>query len=459
MTIKNTPSKLASLMLMILGLPLLAAGLLAGASGASAAVIPDAITSISTNATTVNQWDRVDFTCGWAVPDGSKAGDTFTLQLPSQLAWWGSADFNLANAAGDTVATANADATGLVTFTLTNFVTTHPNDINGTCAFSTQYTAAQTSPGQETLEFPVGGSIIRVPIIDVGPCTVNCAATPPTEPEKYMWWTDNTQTVLQSLIVTPITTAVSTDISITDTPAAGLALDCTTPYAVVGKSIDAGGNISQPDDSALYPAVFTCSKEQLTATLTGLPAGEYVQVFVKAVPTDTSLSSYTNNGNVTMNGSGVPVAAQADAKSASGTGDGTSPTPTQTPSATPSVTPSESATPTPSATPSASESATPTPTQSPTPTPTTAESATPGATPSESAPATPSVTPSESVPATPSVTPSMKPAATPSSAAVTTSGQLAYTGAEGNPLLVGAGLLLMLGAGAVFFARKRSHQH
>lgn len=61
--------RLAGFLVLATGLPLLFAGFLAGASSASEEVIPSAITSINTTARTVSQWDLVNFTCTWAVPD------------------------------------------------------------------------------------------------------------------------------------------------------------------------------------------------------------------------------------------------------------------------------------------------------------------------------------------------------------------------------------------------------
>jgi len=267
-------------MLLALGLPLLFAGILTGAGGAAAADIPSAITSISTTATAVNRWDIVNFTCDWAVPDHSKAGETLELQLPAQLQWWGAANFNLTNSNGDVVATAAAAATGLVTFTLTDFVTTHPLDVHGSCAFSTQYVAAQTVPGQETLSFPVGATVISIPITDNGPCVSNCTGVPSAEAAKYMWWADATQSKLQSQIISPITTREINSVTIADTPEAGLALDCSTKYVVIGKTIAADGTIAEPTAS-LGPSATASSTSAAPATR---PAGAPSTVFATPAP-------------------------------------------------------------------------------------------------------------------------------------------------------------------------------
>jgi hypothetical protein len=321
---------------------------LIGSGGqASAATIPGAITSITTTQTTVSQWDVVHFNCTWAVPAGAAAGDTFTMQLPPKLKWWGSSDFNLTDPAGNIVATAHANANGLVVFTLTDYVKTHPANLHGTCNFSTQYTAVQTQPGPETLEFQVGSQVHRVPVIDAGPCTVNCEPVI-TKATKIIRWRDQQQTSLRSGISTPKLTAQTNNVTITDTPSAGLALDCSTAVGLVGTHLNTNRSVATPNDSALYPASISCSATLLTATWSGVPAGEYVQIWVTSVVTDMSLQTYTNNGNVTINGSSKPVTAQAVRKSATGTGEGTGttspPTPTPTPTPKPTVSPKTPAT-------------------------------------------------------------------------------------------------------------------
>ena len=289
---------------------------------AGAATISGAITSISTTKKTVGQWDEITFDCTWAVPNGSRAGDTFTLQLPSQLRWQGPLDFALTDPAGHVVATAHANAAGLVVFTLTSFVTTHPYNLHGTCNFTTQYTAVQTKPGPETLVFTVGAETITVPIEDTGPCISACG--PVTTARKDMWWTNTSQTTLQALIRTPATTQPTNTIEITDTPGPGIQLDCTTARGEVGKQLDALGRLVAPFDSGMYPASISCTGSSATAKWTGLPAGEHAEFWVQATVVDPALATFRNNGLVVMNGYPTPVWATLIHSTASGSGNGTS---------------------------------------------------------------------------------------------------------------------------------------
>lgn len=308
-----------------------------------AAVISGAITSITTTATQTQQYDRVDLDCTWAVPNGSKPGDTFTLQLPSQLRWYGASTFTLKSPDGQAVAIAQVDSHGLVTFTLTNYVLTHSVNVHGDCTFSTQYAVATTGENV-TLNFVVGAEVIAVEIGTGAPCTQNC---PPAHnvAAKSMWWVDGTQQSARSRIEAPPTTADISTVTLTDKPGPGLAIDCTSISPSVGKTLDADGLVLQPGDAAQHPAQVVCSPTSLSVRWTGLPPGEYTEVELTNLVTDPNLAKYTNTGTVTINGFIAPVGSHLARTDGGGTGVGSTPTPT-TPPTTPATTPPPTTTPT-----------------------------------------------------------------------------------------------------------------
>ncbi|MHC6219172.1 Ig-like domain-containing protein [Arthrobacter sp. MMS24-S77] len=399
----------------LLGALLTAVGLFWPVQAAEAAVVPNAITSVSTTSTVDGQWSQVDFTCQWAVPDGSQPGDTFTLQLPPQLRWFGPADFALTNPSGETVATAHASDSGLVVFTLGSFVASHQG-IGGTCSFSTLYAEQPTSGGTTQLDFQVGSTVIRVPVTIDQPCQQDCAPKPPATPEKGMWWSDTAQTELKSVFHLPATTLPTSDVTITDTPGPGTQIDCSQIVPRVGTSLDQDGNIATPSDEGTYPAVIACTPSLLTATWTGLPKGELVQLFVVTKVTDGTLDTYTNSGHVTVAGKDTPVMVEVRRTSGSGTGNGSA-----LPSPTPTV-------------------------PSPTPTPD-----------GSTGPATPLAT---STPATGATVPSTAPAAglppeTPAQPQPTAA-PLAYTGAGGTAVIPLAVLLLAAGTVLALLGMRRS---
>ncbi|WP_179014357.1 Ig-like domain-containing protein [Paenarthrobacter ureafaciens] len=433
--------KTTALMAAFLAVLLTSLGIVWAAQPAAAANIPGASVSISTDSVVTSQWDQVDVTCEWSVPDHSRPGDTFELKLPQELRWFGTTSFDLDNPEGETVATAVADDSGLVVFTLTDFVATHPLNVGGTCNFTTQYSEVPGNEEGEQLEFTIGDRVVRVPVT-VNPCVTDCTPVPETA-GKAMWWADAGQTRLESIIYMPPMPSFTNNVMVKDTPSAGMEIDCDDVTPRVGRTVNANGNITDPMETDIYPATIECTPQELTATWTGLPKGERVELFVVAQVTDATLDAYTNTGTVTIDGIENTVGAETRRTSAGGTGDGTA-TPTPTPT---------TATPTPT-------TATPTPTPTtatPTPTPT-ATTATPTPTMTEHATAEPST--SAPTPSTPVTTPAVEaPSQTPEQPR---KGQddteLATTGANGPAFVFAAAALLALGSLLAFGAARRSSQ-
>ncbi len=398
---------------------------------ANAATLPDAEITLTTESVVSSQWDQVDLSCEWSVPDHSQPGDTFSVQLPPQLRWFGKASFDLDNSNGDTVATAVANDAGLVVFTLSDFVKTHPLNVGGTCSFSTQYSQVPTVGDTEELTFTVGSSVVRVPVA-VEPCQKDCGPEAPTAAGKSMSWVDPAQTELRSVFTMPAMTADTNDVVVTDTPAAGMDIDCARVTPRIGQVVGSDGGIVEPYDNDQYPAAIDCSPEKATVTWTGLPEGEHVELFVVTRVTDPSLAVYENTGTVTIAGTESPVVAQLRRTEAGGTGHGTA-VPTPTPTAT-TATPTPSATPTPA--PSAT-TATPTPTAT-TATPTTAPAVT----------STPVASTSSPILVVPTEQPS-EPAETEGP------DQLASTGAQGTAFIFVAAALLAVGSLLAFASARR----
>ncbi|BCW61756.1 Ig-like domain-containing protein [Arthrobacter sp. StoSoilB22] len=422
---KQIHPRTASLVAAFLAAVMAILGLGLSALPASAEEIPGAEITLSTGSTVTGQWDQVDLSCTWSVPDNSQPGDTFTLQLPPELRWFGAATFDLNTPDGQTVATAAANDAGRVVFTLTDFVALHPLNVGGTCSFATQYSVAPATGETKELSFVFGDSVVRVPV-KIEPCTENCLPDAPTTAGKSMWWADSSQTELQSVLYMPPMVSATNDVVVTDVPAAGMVIDCSRVTPRVGKVRGEAGNIVEPFDNEQYPASIECTPQSLTVSWTGLPKGEHVELFVVTKVSDASLDVYQNNGTVTISGEENPVGAQTRRSSASGTGQGTAtPTPTPNPS---------TATVTPTPSPSTSTS---TSTSSPVIVVLPTESTTPGQT-------TP---PAPGNPAQPANNPT-QPA---------TAAQLATTGAQGQAFVVLAAALLAVGS-LLAFAGARKHR-
>ena len=404
--------------------------LLATAGPSRADVIPDAITSISTTATHVDEGDQVTFTCEWAVPDGSSPGDTFDLTLPEQLKWVGSRTFDLRAPDRSVVATAVVDDSGHVIFTLGDYVASHTRDVHGTCTFVTLYSTEGTGE-QVDLEFQTGSEVIRVPVGTDEPCTSNCTGTR-DDAGKDMWWLDAAQTTTRSVVWTPATTADSTTVTITDIPAPGLALDCDTVEPHIGRQLSAQGKLTAPYDDDALPATVTCTPDRLVVQWSSAPAGEYAEVRVNAVVTRAAQDTYANAAVVSFDGTDTAVDSTVIRTDASGTGSGQVP-----PSTTTSTTSTSSTTSTTSTSPTSSTTST---TSSPTPT---------------------SPTPTRHV-VTDYAAPTQGPSLTASPTVATgggDAGALAYTGSDLLGIAAVAVLFLTFGAGLLVAARPRgSHQ-
>ena len=284
------------------------------AAPAQADVIDNAITGITLQTTgDLHDNSVVNFACTWAVPPGSQPGDTFTMQLPPELAWSGATTFSLTAPDGVTpVAEAEVSNTGLVTFTLTDYMLTHTS-ASGHCHFTTRYQA--TGPGEHELSFDVGSDVIRVPVTEGSECQTNCGTK---VAKKLGWWIDKaTQDRMQFAIRAPATQGASTNtVTFTDDPGPGYDLDCQSLRSVVSPTTSSDGAVTAPfigayvaantppfaGGQALPAPSVTCTTTGLTVSWTSVPEAMYSEVRIQALVTDPSLTEYVNSGVVTMNG-------------------------------------------------------------------------------------------------------------------------------------------------------------
>ena len=104
--------------------------LLSATGSAQAAAVPGVITDVTTSPASISAPDsQVTTTVTFCVPDGSHAGDTFSLQLPTQFVNY-PGTFTVDATGGAPVMTATTSGTpAVMTFTLSSYVTTH----TGTC--------------------------------------------------------------------------------------------------------------------------------------------------------------------------------------------------------------------------------------------------------------------------------------------------------------------------------------
>ncbi|HXH33280.1 MAG TPA: Ig-like domain-containing protein [Plantibacter sp.] len=414
----TTPPRTARGILSALGMTVVATAVLAGASPASAAEIPGAITAVSIATTTEDgQFDRnqtIELQADWAVPDGTPAGSTFGLQLPDELVGLGS-DFPLLTADGDTVAQCIVTtADNRLDCTLTDYVTGHPIAIGGTLGLYVRLSADLAGGTTTTVEIVIDGSVIELPVTvrpDGGP-----GEQRPYDGQsfaKYGSLSDDGTTIGWWLTIPSPAEgwAEDTALTLTDTLGAGHSVATGDVWLLGADTLNEAG--TEPAWADVAPADYqvTSTGSQFTLDFVARAGFSYA-VWYQTRVAPGSTGPWENRASLTGPGvSEEPVTWNVVAHGGGGTGTGTTPTPS------------------------------PTPTQEPTEEPTT----TPTPEPTVTTPSIPQTTPTTSTP---------QPAAP--AADATGDGSLASTGSEFvAPAMLGAAVLLLLGIATMFVARRR----
>jgi uncharacterized surface anchored protein len=376
---------------------------------ASAATIDNAITSVSIKQASAGPNTPMELDLTWAVPDSANAGDMFTLDLPGELKSNTSA-FDLLAPDGSVVAKAVV-VNGVVTFTLTDYVDTH-NDVHGTAFFSVRFDDATTpTSGPVDLTFTAGSKVFHDTVNKTGVGPINRAG-----PRKVGFWThQGTVTGADALTWTVDSPTGPFDkVTFHDTVGAGQSIDCASLTYIAGSALDANGRATKFTPLGAKRVLgSTCAAGSLTVTLGPATADQVLRIRYLTNVTDSSLASYSNSADVTVDGTKVgSVSTKVRVQGGGGSGSGS-----------PSTSPSSTTT-------------TGTPTVSPTSTSTSSTSTTSSSTTSSSTTGKPTVLPT-------------KITASPTS----TAGGLPFTGANVLPMVVMAGLLL--GGGFLLIAAGR----
>lgn len=199
------------------------------ATPVAAAEITGAVQNVNVTTTgTVNFFGgTVDFDMDWCVPDGSSAGDFFTLTLPPELKVPNSLTFDLLDSAGNVVAVATAN-NDVLTFTLTSFVEGR-NNICGTAFLQANIDAATATPDADNDLTFLDGS--NTPF-EAGSVTVGPGGDDPSTRKFSFTLAEPTAAgneITSGIQTRPLTAAeVGTTVTIVDTPGPGLEIDCST---------------------------------------------------------------------------------------------------------------------------------------------------------------------------------------------------------------------------------------
>lgn len=132
-------------------------GAMAVSPAAFAATVDDAIKSVEVVESSAAAGSQVTVRATWSVPDGSQAGDTFTLTLPTMLVADALDGVSIDLKAADGTIVARYTVTGqTVTFTLTEFAATHIG-VHGTANFGVKLSRSLDPDPNTPVVFTVNG--------------------------------------------------------------------------------------------------------------------------------------------------------------------------------------------------------------------------------------------------------------------------------------------------------------
>jgi hypothetical protein len=271
------------LSLLIVALLTVMAALVSLSAPAEAKALAGVITGVTTTPATVVHRGTVttDFTI--KVPDGTQAGDTFTLTLPNQLSSYPSS-LTLTDPTGQVVATASI-VNGVATFTMTDYAATHHN-VEGSGKFTANLNGNAVD-GDNTLTYTTNDgttfnnhvTVTPNPVVTRnGPYKYGVFTTPTdqcrTDGHDCIAWTVQSETG-------PFSSGTLTD-KIGNTAAE--TIDCpANPVFQIGTP-SSNPNSFKLTGLASYTGTvsFTCSASGFTWKFGAVPAGKVVQLTVPA---------------------------------------------------------------------------------------------------------------------------------------------------------------------------------
>ncbi|MEU3560492.1 Ig-like domain-containing protein [Kitasatospora sp. NPDC006786] len=245
----------------------------------------------------------------WCVPDGSHAGDTFSVTMPAQLANFPSGTQTVLDGTGAAIGTATiAGQPAVVTYTMGAYVETH----TGVCGQTTISAQLSTdNNGAQDLVYTTNAGVTFTTPIVVEPW-------PPRNPanaEKYgLIYTGTAfpDTNIVWVMHTPASTTATTA-TFTDTAQAGQAFNCAAfvPGLALPYSTDPASTIAQQNldtatntlgNDVTYTGTATlnsCTPSGISVTVT-VPANTSVGLILPVTITDNTLKQFSDTVVVAM---------------------------------------------------------------------------------------------------------------------------------------------------------------
>ncbi|MFI9333094.1 Ig-like domain-containing protein, partial [Kitasatospora sp. NPDC052868] len=245
----------------------------------------------------------------WCVPDGSHAGDTFSVTMPPELANFPTGTQTVLDSTGATIGTASISGNpAVITYVMGTYVETH----TGVCGETTATAQLSTSEtGSHDLVYTTNAGVTFTTPIVINPI-------PPRNPsnaEKYGIINHNNSfpnTDIVWVMHTPASTTATTA-TFTDTAQAGQAFNCpvfiaglTLPYSTNAASTITQQNLDTTTNTLGNDVTYTgtatvnsCTTGAISVTVT-VPANASVGLKLPVTITDNTLKQFTDTVVVTM---------------------------------------------------------------------------------------------------------------------------------------------------------------
>lgn len=278
-----------------------------------AAEIPNAITAVLVSETELapGQPFRLEF--DWAVPDGSPAGDSFSLTLHPERANANTALLRLTAPDGQVVAVGTWSGRTVI-FELTPYVTTHPRDIHGDGWFSARLDGAVVGDGDTTVTTHIAGTSLTFRQTEDS----SGGTTPPTTPEtkdawKWAYWsrddqgTVNPDKAITWILSLPVFDHETRDVTVVDATSAdsGWAFSCDEqfishrPDYPIGTPTGVQALVAPQTTHGGMTATLECTPERIRVVIDRIAPYTYVELAFRADVTDPGRTSFENEYTVT----------------------------------------------------------------------------------------------------------------------------------------------------------------
>lgn len=254
-------------------------------NSASAAVIDGAVINIQTTPTNPGIYDPVRTTIDWRVPNGTRSGDTFTVELPAALVSF-PPGFDLLTPGGVVVATVViAGDPAVATFTMTDFAENN-RGVTGDAFVESSLRDLSLAGTEIDLSYTVNGDLEFINTIEVPPFE-GIGRLSSRKTGSFTNGADQCRTSVEDCINWSIESALGPHDVVTfeDISATNATFNCDT-LELYFFTVDEQGGLAIRRTAASLGSSFTqtCTPSSFTVTTGPVPTGYLARVRVRATP-------------------------------------------------------------------------------------------------------------------------------------------------------------------------------